>query len=98
MRLPNLYMLSCQLLCIPDTSAPSERVWSIAARILVKSRTRLNSETVAALLFMKENGNILNKHHNTITGRDQTFLTLYEELSEHNQQEIMQELADENED
>ena len=48
-----------QFLCIPATSAPSERLWSIASIILTKERNRLDSETVAPLVFRKENGHIL---------------------------------------
>ena len=36
-NLPKLAALARKLLSIPATSAPSERVWSIAARILVKN-------------------------------------------------------------
>ena len=48
-----------QYLCIPATSATSERLWSIASKILTKERNRLDSETVASLVFLKENGHIL---------------------------------------
>ena len=48
-----------QYLCIPAISAPSERLCSIASKILTKERNRLDSETVASLVFLKENGHIL---------------------------------------
>ena len=59
-----------QYLCIPATSAPSERLWSIASKILTKERNRLDSETVASLVFLKENDHILEKYIKEIDGRD----------------------------
>ena len=69
-KLPTLYILAMQYLCIPATSAPSERLWSIASKILTKERNRLDSETVASLVFLKENGHILEQYIKEIDGRD----------------------------
>lgn len=61
-KLPNLYNLAQRLLSITATSGPSERLWSIAAKIITKDRARLDSElVVAALIFLKENGALLAK-------------------------------------
>ena len=62
-KLPTLYILAMQYLCIPEKSAPSERLWSIACKILTKERNRLDSEIVASLVFLKENGHILEKKY-----------------------------------
>ena len=59
-----------QYLCIPATSTPSERLWSVTSKKLTKERNRLDSETVASLVFLKENGHILEKNIKEIDGRD----------------------------
>ena len=76
-RLPNLRQLAFKLLCIPATSAPSERLWSIAANIIVKKRACSEPSIVADLVMLKVNGDILKKHH----GEDQQRIipTVYDE-------------------
>ena len=56
-RLARLY------LAIPATSAPSERVWSRAARILTLKRARLKEDLVARMMFIRENIKFLRKHY-----------------------------------
>ena len=67
-KLPTLYILTMQYLCIPETNSPSGRLWSIASKSLTKERNRLDSETVASLVFLKENGHILEKYIKEIDG------------------------------
>ena len=67
-------------LSIPATSAPSERVWSIASRIITKDRARLDSYLVSSLIFLKENGEILKKYYSLIEGREQILPTIYEDI------------------
>jgi hypothetical protein len=50
-------------LAIPATSAPSERIWSRAARILSLRRARLNDKLVSRMMFVKENAKFLHKHY-----------------------------------
>eukprot|EP00557_Chaetoceros_sp_GSL56_P003685 CAMPEP_0176494746 /NCGR_PEP_ID=MMETSP0200_2-20121128/10278_1 /TAXON_ID=947934 /ORGANISM="Chaetoceros sp., Strain GSL56" /LENGTH=277 /DNA_ID=CAMNT_0017892559 /DNA_START=161 /DNA_END=994 /DNA_ORIENTATION=+ len=78
-QMPNLCRFVFKLLSIPATSASSERLWSIAARIFVKDRARLSSELVSSLMFVKENGAILKKHIEEIEGRKRVLPTIYEE-------------------
>lgn len=47
---------------ITATSAPSERVWSRAARILTLKRARLNEDLVERMMVIKENVRFLRKH------------------------------------
>ena len=49
---PVLSKLSKMILCIPATSASSERTFSSAGRVLESRRNRLNPGTVDAILFL----------------------------------------------
>ncbi len=51
-----------QILAIPATSAPVERVFSSAANIVNKKRVRLKPENVDLLVFLRGNrlGSIIN--------------------------------------
>ncbi|EJK60804.1 hypothetical protein THAOC_18785, partial [Thalassiosira oceanica] len=48
------------------TSAPSERVWSRASRVLNARRSRLKQETTQAIMYIRENNHILHKHYDKI--------------------------------
>ena len=63
-----LFPLSLKFLAIPATSAPSERIWSISALYLTKCRSQLKPEIVACMIFLKENGAILKKYYEELTG------------------------------
>lgn len=49
-----LSILASRLLCIPATSAPSERVFSAAGLTITKDRARLASDTANELIFLHE--------------------------------------------
>lgn len=49
---PMLAKVSKMILCIPATSASSERTFSSAGRVLESRRNRLNPGTVDAILFL----------------------------------------------
>jgi len=53
--LPKLYTVARQVLCVPASSAASERVFSTAGRLLEKRRTTLSPATVNSLLFLHSN-------------------------------------------
>jgi len=71
-KFPKLAKLAKKYLCIPATSAPSERVWSRASRILSMKRSRMKDDVAAAIMFTKENVRILNKHYKKVTGKEDT--------------------------
>lgn len=52
---PLLSRLARKLLCIPATSAPSERVFSVAGLTISNLRSRLRPDNAACLVFLKEN-------------------------------------------
>lgn len=78
-KLPILYTLAMKYLCIPAISAPSERLWSIAARVITNDRARIDPEVVACIIFLKVNGQYLNKHQMTIDGMERVLPCVYAE-------------------
>ena len=52
---PHIWKIAEQILAIPATSAPSERVFSSAANIVDKKRVRLKPENVDLLVFLRGN-------------------------------------------
>lgn len=54
-RFPRLASLARQYLCIPGTSVPSERVFSVAGLTVNRLRTRLTPEHVDMLIFLNKN-------------------------------------------
>ena len=53
-KLPIMSKLARRVLCIPATSAPSERVFSAAGLTIANRRASLNAENAAALIFLHE--------------------------------------------
>ena len=49
-----LALLARRILCIPSTSAPSERVFSTAGHTITKLRASLNSANAADVIFLHE--------------------------------------------
>ena len=81
-KFPLLATLAREYLAIPATSAPSERIWSRAARILSLSRASLKPEVAQRIMFVKENLGILHKHFKTLAtaerDEEQQFMVEYE--------------------
>jgi hypothetical protein len=50
------------LLSIPATSAPSERLWSIASRIATGRRANLNEKVIQDIMFVRENAALVQKY------------------------------------
>ena len=65
-RYVNLGKLAIKYLGIPATSAPSERIWSRAARVLNVKRSRMKEDVTAAMMYCRENKHILHKHYKEI--------------------------------
>ena len=51
---PMLASLARIALCIPATSAPSERIFSLASLVISKKRGRIDPETAGNIIFLKE--------------------------------------------
>jgi hypothetical protein len=56
---PNVWSLACKILCIPATSAPSERVFSVASNIIEKKRTRLKPKSANVLMLLRGSRNLV---------------------------------------
>ena len=62
-RFKNLERLAVKYLAIPATSAPSERIWSRAARVLTVKRNRMSEEVTSAMMYCRENRELLHKYY-----------------------------------
>ena len=61
-QFPELKQLATEFLSIPATSAPSERVWSRASRVISAKHSRLDPEVTSHMLFAQENVQLVRDH------------------------------------
>ena len=66
LRFPLLSELAHVYLAIPATSAPSERVWSRASRILTYKRSVMKPEVAQGMMFLIENSQVLHKNYQDV--------------------------------
>ena len=59
---PKLSEMALRLLSVPATSAPSERIFSMAKQIITDKRNRLDPSTAGDLIFLHDSIDILNEH------------------------------------
>jgi hypothetical protein len=59
-KYPTVWKLAERILAIPATSAPAERVFSSAARIVNKKRVNLKPQNVDLLVFLRGNKELIN--------------------------------------
>jgi hypothetical protein len=52
---PTLALLAKKFLAIPATSAPSERIFSVAQRVVGKLKGRMHPDTASTLIFLNSN-------------------------------------------
>lgn len=60
-QVPLLSRLARRILCIPATSAPSERVFSVAGLTIVKNRASMNPDNAASLIFLHDSWDVAEK-------------------------------------
>ena len=53
-------------LCIPASSAPSERIWSRTSLVLPCKRASMADDVASGMIFVKENVEILKKYYEEI--------------------------------
>ena len=56
---PHLYKAVQRSFCTTATSAPSERVFSLASRVITMNRSRLKEDITRPLVMLKENGKLI---------------------------------------
>ncbi len=56
-------MLAVKYLAIPATSAPSEHIWSQAARVLTVKPNRMLEKVTSAIVYCQENRELLHKYY-----------------------------------
>ena len=54
--------MTVRLLCVPATSAPSERIFSMAKHIISDKRNRLDPSTAGDLIFLHDSIDIMNEY------------------------------------
>lgn len=59
-KYPRIWLLAKRILDIPATSAPSERVFSMASNIIDKKRARLSPGNAEILMFLRGNKSLVN--------------------------------------
>ena len=69
----------------------SERLWSIAAKVVVKDRARLDPGLVGDLIFLKENGLITKKYF----GDTRVLPCVYEDVTDEEKLEAIAKLIKE---
>ena len=72
LKYPYLARLASLYLAVPATSAPSERIWSRASRILTLKRANLKEKVAQRMMFIKENLSVLHKYYGSLAERDRT--------------------------
>ena len=76
-RYPYLALLVRSVLCIPATSVPSERIFSLAGNIVTAKRCSLRPENVNYMIFMNKNTEeVMSRFDNTIVWCVVTFILL----------------------
>ena len=53
---PNLAQLACRFLCVPASSAPVERLFSIGGKVFRPERCSLSDAVFELLMFIRSNG------------------------------------------
>ncbi len=70
LKYPCLARLARLYLAVPATSAPSERIWSRASRILTFKRANPKPKVAQRIMFTKENLGILHKYYFSLAKGD----------------------------
>ncbi len=61
-QFPELSQLASEFLSIPATSAPSERIWPRAARVITAKRAQLSPKVNSRMIFVQENVKLMCEH------------------------------------
>ncbi len=72
MKYPYLARLASLYFAVLASSAPSERIWSSASRILTLKRANLKAKVSLRMMFIKEKLSVLHKYYGSLAARDRT--------------------------
>jgi hypothetical protein len=72
LKYPYLARLARLYLAVPATSAPSERIWNRASRILTLKRANLKPKVAHRIMFIEEILGILHKYYVSLAKGDKT--------------------------
>ena len=67
-KYPILGKMAKKYLAVPATSAPSERIWSLAKNFLTTERSKLSEVASSAYIFIHENISIFREHYEDVMG------------------------------
>ena len=65
-KYPTVAALAEKFLCIPASSAPSERIWSRTSQVVSIRRACLGEDVASGIVFVKENMEILKKYYTEV--------------------------------
>jgi hypothetical protein len=60
-QFPIIAKIARKFLCIPATSAPSERVFSVAGLVISKLRSHLTPENASCIIMLRESKKVIAK-------------------------------------
>jgi hypothetical protein len=60
-QIPTIAKIARKFLCIPATSAPSERVFSVAGLVISKLRSNLTPENASCIIMLRESKKVIAK-------------------------------------
>ena len=71
-----LQELARDFLAIPATSSPSEKVWSVSARVMQAQKANIGEKLSSGIMFVKENVRLLRTYYPQLVENDKTALPL----------------------
>jgi hypothetical protein len=73
---PTLAPFAWLFLCIPASSAPPERVWSHAARVITVKRANTTDDVSSGIMFVQDIIELPRKHYNEVSKKFKNALPL----------------------
>jgi hypothetical protein len=68
-QFPTISKIARKFLCIPATSAPSERVFSVAGLVISKLRAHLTPENASCIIMLRESRKVIAKWYKKLQNK-----------------------------